>query len=76
MEGGFAPELADTKEALRTIRDAAERAGYRMGRDIMIALDVAASELYIEEKRRIYFRGRREKRRTCRADDRRDDLLL
>lgn len=49
-EGGFAPELADTKEALRTIRDAAERAGYRMGRDIMIALDVAASELYIEEK--------------------------
>ena len=32
-EGGFAPELADTKEALRTIRDAAERAGYRMGRD-------------------------------------------
>ena len=34
-EGGFAPELADTKEALRTIRDAAERAGYRMGRDIM-----------------------------------------
>ena len=48
-EGGFAPELADTKEALRTIRDAAERAGYRMGRDIMIALDVAASELYIEE---------------------------
>ena len=44
-EGGFAPELADTKEALRTIRDAAERAGYRMGRDIMIALDVAALSL-------------------------------
>ena len=56
-EGGFAPELADTKEALRTIRDAAERAGYRMGRDIMIALDVAASELYIEEKRRNIFAG-------------------
>lgn len=56
-EGGFAPELADTKEALRTIRDAAERAGYRMGRDIMIALDVAASELYIEEKGGYIFAG-------------------
>ncbi len=56
-EGGFAPELADTKDALRTIRDAAERAGYRMGRDIMIALDVAASELYIEEKGGYVFAG-------------------
>lgn len=56
-EGGFAPELADTKEALRTIRDATERAGYRMGRDIMIALDVAASELYIEEKGGYVFAG-------------------
>ena len=56
-EGGFAPELADTKEALRTIRDAAERAGYRMGRDIMIALDVASSELYIEEKGGYIFAG-------------------
>lgn len=56
-EGGFAPELADTKEALRTIRNAAERAGYRMGRDIMIALDVAASELYIEEKGGYIFAG-------------------
>lgn len=56
-EGGFAPELADTKEALRTIRDATERAGYRMGRDIMIALDVAASELYIEEKGGYIFAG-------------------
>lgn len=56
-EGGFAPELADTKEALRAIRDAAERAGYRMGRDIMIALDVAASELYIEEKGGYIFAG-------------------
>ena len=56
-EGGFAPELADTKEALRTIMDAAERAGYRMGRDIMIALDVAASELYIEEKGGYIFAG-------------------
>lgn len=45
-EGGFAPDLADAREALRTIRDAAERAGFRMGRDIRIALDAAASGLY------------------------------
>ena len=56
-EGGFAPELADTKEALRTIRDAAERAGYRMGRYIMIAFDVWASEIYIEEKGGYIFAG-------------------
>lgn len=41
----------------------------------MIALDVAASELYIEEKADIFLREKW-KRRTCRADDRRDDLLL
>lgn len=52
-EGGFAPDLGDTREALRTIRDAVERAGYRMGRDIMIALDVAASELY-DTQRKVY----------------------
>ncbi len=43
-EGGFAPDLKDTRKPLRMIRDAAESAGYRMGSDIMIALDVAASE--------------------------------
>lgn len=56
-EGGFAPDLADTREALRAIRDAAEHAGYRMGKEIMIALDVAASELYDKESGGYLFPG-------------------
>lgn len=56
-EGGFAPDLRDTREALRTLRDAVERAGYRMGRDIRIALDVAASELYDSDRKVYCFPG-------------------
>lgn len=56
-EGGFAPDLKDTREALRTIRDAVERAGYRFGRDIRIALDVAASELYDPGQQAYIFHG-------------------
>ena len=56
-EGGFAPDLADTREALRTLRAAVEKAGYRMGRDIRIALDVAASELYDSDRKVYCFPG-------------------
>lgn len=56
-EGGFAPDLADTREALRILRDAVENAGYRMGRDICIALDVAASELYDAQRMVYCFEG-------------------
>ena len=56
-EGGFAPNLSDTKEALRFLKDAVERAGYRMGADIVIALDVAASELYHPESGKYIFPG-------------------
>lgn len=56
-EGGFAPDLSDTREALRVIRDASEKAGYRMGRDIKIALDVAASELFDPAAGRYRFPG-------------------
>ena len=56
-EGGFAPDLPDTRAALRAIRDAVEKAGYRMGRDITIALDAAASELYDSETRKYRFPG-------------------
>ena len=45
-EGGFAPDLADNEQALDVIVQATEAAGYRMGEDIVLALDVAASELY------------------------------
>ena len=40
-EGGFAPDLPDAKEALRFLKEAVEKAGYKMGKDIQIALDVA-----------------------------------
>jgi enolase len=45
-EGGFAPDLATDEEALEVIVQAVEKAGYKMGQDIVLALDVAASELY------------------------------
>jgi enolase len=44
-EGGFAPDLAHNREALDLLVAAIERAGYRPGKDIALALDVAASEL-------------------------------
>jgi enolase len=45
-EGGFAPDLASNQEALEVILTAIERAGYRAGEDVVLALDVAASELF------------------------------
>jgi enolase len=45
-EGGFAPDLASNEEALDVILTAIEQAGYRAGDDVVLALDVAASELH------------------------------
>ena len=45
-EGGFAPDLPSNREALDLIAVAIERAGFRLGRDIALALDVAATEFY------------------------------
>ena len=45
-EGGFAPDLPDDEEAIRVIIEAIEAAKYRPGRDVAIAIDTAASELY------------------------------
>jgi enolase len=45
-EGGFAPDLATNEEAITLIIESIEKAGYVPGRDVFIALDVAASELY------------------------------
>jgi enolase len=52
-EGGFAPNLTSNEEALVTIVEAIEKAGYKPGKDLMLALDVAASELY-DEKTKTY----------------------
>lgn len=45
-EGGFAPDLATNEEALEVILQAIDGAGYKVGDDLVLALDVAASELY------------------------------
>jgi len=45
-EGGFAPNLKSNEEALGLIMEAIEKAGYKPGEDLMIALDIAASEMY------------------------------
>ena len=45
-EGGFAPELDGTEDALETIIKAIENAGYKIGSEVMIALDCAAAEFY------------------------------
>ncbi|WP_297377297.1 phosphopyruvate hydratase [uncultured Helcococcus sp.] len=47
-EGGFAPNLSSNEEALSTIVEAIEKAGYKPGEDVMIAMDVASSEMLDE----------------------------
>ena len=47
-EGGFAPNFSTNEECLNTIVQAVEKAGYRMGDDVLLALDCAASEFYHE----------------------------
>ena len=51
-EGGFAPDLGSNEEAIVLIMDAIKKAGYKAGKDVFIALDVAASELYSKGKYR------------------------
>jgi len=55
-EGGFAPQLSSTKEALDILVQAIEKAGYTPGKDIALALDCAASEFYKEGK--YHFEGK------------------
>ena len=56
-EGGFAPDLKDSREILELILEAVRNAGYEPGKDIGIAIDAAASELYDGEKDGYYFPG-------------------
>ncbi|NEU30149.1 phosphopyruvate hydratase [bacterium LRH843] len=48
-EGGFAPNLSSNEEALSTIIEAIEKSGYKPGEEVMLAMDVAASEMYNKE---------------------------
>src|SRR5690606_29914286 len=49
-EGGFAPNLGSNEEALETIMEAIEKAGYKAGEEVLLAMDVASSEIYDKEK--------------------------
>ncbi len=55
-EGGFAPKLDSAHDALETIAAAVKKAGYKFGKDVFIALDVAASEFYDAAKKQYVFK--------------------
>ncbi|WP_243290359.1 phosphopyruvate hydratase [Bacillus sp. FJAT-47783] len=56
-EGGFAPNLSSNEEALQTIIEAIEKAGYKPGEQIMLAMDVASSELFNKEDGKYHLDG-------------------
>ena len=53
-EGGFAPNIGSNEEAIETVLTAIEAAGFKPGKDIWIAMDAAASELYNDAKTQTY----------------------
>ena len=55
-EGGFAPELKGTEDAIECILAATKAAGYKAGKQIFLALDVASSEFYDSKKKRYIFK--------------------
>ncbi|MDZ7749549.1 MAG: phosphopyruvate hydratase [Halofilum sp. (in: g-proteobacteria)] len=57
-EGGFAPDLPSNEAAIETILEAIDRAGYRPGRDVWLALDVASSELFADGRYTLASEGR------------------
>lgn len=54
-EGGFAPNLGSNEEAIEYVLEAIEKAGYKPGKDVWIALDAASSEFYNKEKNKYIF---------------------
>lgn len=54
-EGGFAPNIKSNEEAIETVLQAIEKAGYRPGEDIFIAMDAAASEFFNEKENLYHF---------------------
>ncbi|MDD3362175.1 MAG: phosphopyruvate hydratase [Hespellia sp.] len=56
-EGGFAPDIPNTREALKFLSDAVKAAGYELEEDIVFAMDVAASELYDSDFKKYVFPG-------------------
>jgi len=64
-EGGFAPQLDSAEDALESISAGVEKAGYKLGEQIFIALDPAASEFYDAEKRIYIFKKSGDARKTA-----------
>jgi len=58
-EGGFAPDLKSNSEALEVIEEAVGKAGYELGKQVYIALDVASSELYDKESKTYTMDGKK-----------------
>jgi enolase len=54
-EGGFAPNIKSNEEAIETVLSAIEKAGYKPGEDIFIAMDAAASEFYNQDEKVYHF---------------------
>ena len=65
-EGGFAPNLKSNEEALEVIMEAIDKAGYKPGEDVLLALDVASSELFKDGEVHPGKRSRTEEDRRCR----------
>jgi len=63
-EGGFAPNLKSNEEALEVIMEAITKAGYKPGEDVLLALDVASSELYDKEKNLYTLENEAQKEKT------------
>lgn len=65
-EGGFAPNLKSNDEALEVILQAIEKAGYKAGSDICLALDVASSEMFQKDKKLYqFFKSSKEERTSA-----------
>src|SRR4051795_4746044 len=64
-EGGFAPKFESADDALETIAKAVKKAGYKLGSEIFIALDVAASEFYEAAKKQYVFKKSDGSKRTA-----------
>ena len=64
-EGGFAPNLRSNEEAMESLLEAIQQAGYKPGKEISIALDVAASELYNAKDKCYVLAAEKKKKKTA-----------
>jgi enolase len=55
-EGGFAPDFKNNEDAIKAVMQAIEKAGYKPGEDIYIAMDAAASEFYLNDEKVYHFK--------------------